>query len=196
MEDGKARLVSRHGNRFKSFPRLTTAIGSALEVQDAVLDGEIVHLGPDGVPQFYDLMRRRSPQHFFAFDLLWLNGCDLRRLPLLERKALLREIVAPQPAYPLSFLYALGLNSRYQPGAAVEAGVSGISAAGLNTRWLPRIPTISSSNISLWTATTARRRRTLRRWETWRFEVGRDLSTCPRPARSAPLGWVHWNRFR
>jgi bifunctional non-homologous end joining protein LigD len=62
------------------------------------LDGEVVHLGEDGCPQFYDLMRRRTPQHFYAFDLLWLNGEDLRDAPLLERKRLLRRLVPKQPS--------------------------------------------------------------------------------------------------
>jgi len=35
----------------------------------------------------------RSPQQFVAFDLLWLNGRDLRQTPLIERKRLLRSIV-------------------------------------------------------------------------------------------------------
>jgi hypothetical protein len=95
---GKGRLVSRHGNTFKSFPELTRSIPLALNVNEAILDGEIVHVGPDGRPLFYDLMRRRSPQHFYAFDLLWLNGCDLRALPLLERKRRLRGIIPRQPS--------------------------------------------------------------------------------------------------
>jgi bifunctional non-homologous end joining protein LigD len=43
-------------------------------------------------------MRRRSPQHFYTFDLLWLDGRDLRGLTLLERKGLLRQVVPPQPS--------------------------------------------------------------------------------------------------
>ena len=81
---------------------MTAAIGPALGVTDAVLDGEIVHLGRDGKPQFYSLMRRRCPQYFFAFDLLWLDGRDLRGLPLLERKRRLRMIV---PLTPCPVLY-------------------------------------------------------------------------------------------
>jgi bifunctional non-homologous end joining protein LigD len=85
-------LVSRNRNAFETFPVLAEGIGSAIP-HEAVLDGEIVYLGPDGFPRFYDLMRRRSPQHFYAFDLLWLDGRDLRALPLLKRKAMLRKLV-------------------------------------------------------------------------------------------------------
>ncbi len=103
VEDGRVRLVSRNGSTFKSFPELTAAIGPALGVRDAVLDGEIVHLGNDGKPEFYSLMRRRCPQYFFAFDLLWLDGRDLRALPLLERKRLLGGVV-PQAACPVLYV--------------------------------------------------------------------------------------------
>jgi len=57
------------------------------------MDCEIVFLGENGRPRFYDLMRRRSPQYFYAFDLLWIDGKDLRGLPLLERKKRLAWIV-------------------------------------------------------------------------------------------------------
>src|SRR5205807_1398428 len=66
--------------------------------ESAVLDGEIVYLGSDGRPEFYNLMRRRTPQHFYAFDILWLDGKDLRGLPLLERKHILRSVIPVQPA--------------------------------------------------------------------------------------------------
>jgi hypothetical protein len=39
----------------------------------AILDGEIVRPGPDGRLMFYELMRRRGPFCFYAFDLLWLE---------------------------------------------------------------------------------------------------------------------------
>jgi hypothetical protein len=59
----------------------------------AILDGEIVHPGPDGRSMFYELMRRRGPFCFYAFDLLWLDGKDLRDRTLLERKGLLRNLL-------------------------------------------------------------------------------------------------------
>jgi bifunctional non-homologous end joining protein LigD len=74
-----------------------------LKAESAVLDGEIVYLGTDGRPEFYNLMRRRTPQHFYAFDRLWLDGKDFRELLLIERKRILRRMVPSQPA-PL--LYA------------------------------------------------------------------------------------------
>jgi hypothetical protein len=46
---------------------------------------------------FYELMRRCGPFCFYAFDLLWLDGRDLRGLPLSERKALLRKLLPRKP---------------------------------------------------------------------------------------------------
>jgi hypothetical protein len=78
IDSGQCWLVSRRGTAYKSFPQLCAAIGAAIPGQ-AVLDGEIVHLDAQGKPRFYDLMRRRMPQHYFAFGLLWLASRDLRR---------------------------------------------------------------------------------------------------------------------
>ena len=55
----------------------------------------------DVIEQQLDLIevgRRRTPQHFYAFDILWLDGKDLRGLPLLERKQILRGVVPVRPA--------------------------------------------------------------------------------------------------
>src|SRR5947209_6935048 len=91
LEKGKVRLLSRNGNAFKNFPDLCSTMAASIETESAVLDGEIVLLGQDGRPEFYNLMRRRSPQYFSAFDVLWLDGEDLRMLPLIERKKVLRR---------------------------------------------------------------------------------------------------------
>ena len=65
------------------------SIANELEGEDAILDGEIVVLNEEGKSQFYDLMFNRSEPVFAAFDILWLDGEDLRNLPLVERKSIL-----------------------------------------------------------------------------------------------------------
>jgi ATP-dependent DNA ligase len=87
---------------------LCAAIGQALPGQ-LVLDGEIVYLGKDGCPRFYDLMRRRTPQYFYAFDLLWKDGQDLQELPLIQRKRLLKTIVKA-PALFVDHLVGRGVD--------------------------------------------------------------------------------------
>ena len=72
---------------------MTSALRSVLRVRDAVIDGEVVCLDGDGRPQFRELLFSRAAPSFVAFDLLAPNGRDLRRLPLLERKQLLRRVI-------------------------------------------------------------------------------------------------------
>ena len=76
---------------------LCAAIASGLKVENAILDGEIVCVGPDGRPLFNQLLYRRGNPYMYAFDILWLNGQDLRKLPLVERKRRLRRLIPPQP---------------------------------------------------------------------------------------------------
>jgi bifunctional non-homologous end joining protein LigD len=84
VEGGTCRLVSRNHNAFKTFQPLAEAIGQDLSGRAAILDREIVRPGPDGRPLFYELMRRRGPFCFFAFDLLWLDARDPRDRPLVS----------------------------------------------------------------------------------------------------------------
>src|SRR5436305_859352 len=108
-ENGAARLVSRNGNVYKSFPRLADEIGLHLSGFDGtILDGEIVCLDTDGRPQFEQLFRRRGEPYFYAFDLLFLGDRDLRALPLTERKRALRDVV---PRSDSRLLYANHVDS-------------------------------------------------------------------------------------
>ena len=91
--EGHCRLVSRRNYVYKSFGTLCESVGADLKVEDAVLDGEIVCLDQNGHSQFNRLMYRRGDPYFYAFDLLWLNGEDLREWTLVDRKRALRKIV-------------------------------------------------------------------------------------------------------
>jgi bifunctional non-homologous end joining protein LigD len=88
----ETRILSRNQKDLgKKFPEITSSI-AALDVQDVVIDGEIVALDDRGRPSFqllqgYDMGLVRPPIVFYAFDLLRLNGEDLRGLPIEERKA-------------------------------------------------------------------------------------------------------------
>jgi bifunctional non-homologous end joining protein LigD len=89
-----ARLLSRNRNRFRHLDPLAAALAKRLRVTEAILDGEVICANQTGRPIFLDLLRRRKPAAFVAFDLLWLNGEDLRMLPLVERKKRLRRLLA------------------------------------------------------------------------------------------------------
>ena len=93
IEQRHGQLFSRNGNIFRGFGDLATWIADHLKVETAVLDGEIACVDEAGRPQFRDLLFRKRQCIFIAFDLLYLNGRDLRVLPLLERKAMLKKLL-------------------------------------------------------------------------------------------------------
>ena len=98
----RCELISRNGHVFKSWPQLSEEIAHAVRASDVVLDGEICCLRPDGRSDFKSLLFRREWPYFYAFDLLALNGRDLRSLPLLERK---RRLFAIMPRIESRVLY-------------------------------------------------------------------------------------------
>lgn len=92
IADGACQLVSRRRNTYKSCASLKDSLAE-LRVKNAVLDGEIVYLDAAGRSIFKDVLHRRGEPLFYTFDLLWLNGRDLRSLPLLKRKNRLQRLL-------------------------------------------------------------------------------------------------------
>jgi bifunctional non-homologous end joining protein LigD len=93
IDNGKCDLVSRNGNTFRNFKELAAWMAENLRVESAVIDGEIACVDDTGRSIFNDLLFRRRECVFFAFDLLHLNGEDLRGVPLVERKARLKRLL-------------------------------------------------------------------------------------------------------
>jgi bifunctional non-homologous end joining protein LigD len=96
VEDGEARLKTRKGLDWTDKFGAIAEQGSTLP--DALIDGEIAAIDPNGVPDFSALQAaiadgKTDGLIFFAFDLLFAGGEDLRALPLRERKARLRELL-------------------------------------------------------------------------------------------------------
>ncbi len=86
-------LLSRAKNSFtQRFPEIAQAVGR-LGYSRLVLDGEIVALDAEGRPSFQLLQNSDTAAHvrYYLFDLLNLNGRDLRGLPLSERKEMLKQ---------------------------------------------------------------------------------------------------------
>jgi bifunctional non-homologous end joining protein LigD len=96
VEDGEARLKTRKGLDWTEKFQAIAKEGSSLP--DVLVDGEIVALDHNGAPDFSTLQAALSDGKtdnliFFAFDLLFADGMDIRRLPLAERKAQLKELL-------------------------------------------------------------------------------------------------------
>jgi hypothetical protein len=90
------RLYSRPGNDLtQRFPLIVEAL-VGLHSHSCILDGEAVACDDKGMPCFDRLRRRRHDEAVFlyAFDLIELNGDDLRREPLEVRKATLASVLA------------------------------------------------------------------------------------------------------
>jgi bifunctional non-homologous end joining protein LigD len=97
IEPNNPRFISRHGKHMPRFDELARAIAERLKLEDAIFDGELVCLDQAGRPQFNELLFRRGEPYYAAFDLLWLEGKDLRNLPLLKRKERLNNVVSGKP---------------------------------------------------------------------------------------------------
>lgn len=96
IERGRGKFTSKNSHDLKRFQELADALARALGVRDAILDGEIIVMGPRG-PDFRALFFRRGQPAYAAFDLLWLNGRDLRSQPLWRRKRALARLIANSP---------------------------------------------------------------------------------------------------
>ena len=105
IEDGECRLVSRNGHTYRSFDPLRAGVVGALKVKDAILDGEIVCLDAEGRPLFNRLLFRRQTPVYAAFDIVWVNGQDLRDRPLVDHKARLRAILPVESPHLLHVDY-------------------------------------------------------------------------------------------
>ena len=89
------RLITRRGNDWTNrYPLVVEAVNH-LKVRSCLIDGEVVCCDERGVTAFHLLRHRRNePQAFlYAFDLLELNGTDLRKEPIELRKATLASIL-------------------------------------------------------------------------------------------------------
>lgn len=145
-------LRSRNGHDLTArFPEIA---GSALRIlpERYLMDGELVVLNSDGVPDFSLLQSRAKltgtlevaraaiemPCTYFAFDLLCLgdgkgNELDLRRVPLLKRKQQLQKLLPPQGSIRYSDHVVKEGRSTYE--AAVQLGLEGIVAKRRDSRY-------------------------------------------------------------
>ena len=120
--------MSRNRNRFKHLDTLAAALAKRLRVTDTILDGEIICADETGRPIFIEMPRGRHPVCFIAFDLLWLNGEDLRALPLTERKARLTRLLRRRSKHLIAEALSIGGRGRALFAAVEEYDLEGIVA--------------------------------------------------------------------
>ena len=97
LVDGKLAMWSRNEIDLSGrFPQIAAAMAN-LKIGEVVLDGEIVALDEQGVPRF-QLLQQGKRELIFLFDVLWLDGTDLRQQRYEERRRLLEKLLRRPPA--------------------------------------------------------------------------------------------------
>ena len=151
LDGGSVRLVSRNQNDMTAaYPELGS-IGDSVKARTAVLDGEIVALDEKGRPSF-SLMQQRTgvgeggrrirrtrddiPVVYYVFDLLYLDGYDLRQAELEQRKELLASILALSDLVRYSDHYVGQGKALFE--AAAQRGLEGIVAKRRNSYYLQK----------------------------------------------------------
>ncbi|HEY3820725.1 MAG TPA: DNA ligase D [Polyangiaceae bacterium] len=146
---GDARLYTRKGNDWTDrFPPIAAAV-ARLGARECIVDGEACVVDDEGRPSFKKLQEWLAGQTkhahvgFAAFDLLWLDGRDLRAEPLEARRELLEKLLEGAEA-PMSFSRAAEGDPVELVRAAKEAGLEGLMAkrkgspyvSGRSSSWL------------------------------------------------------------
>lgn len=139
-QDQTLRLTGRRGTSLTGhFPELRY-LRAHLAAESFVVDGELVVLDPEGRPEFSRVLSRlKAPSHrafkrlartdkatYYIFDLLYLDGHDLRGLPLERRRALLAEVFRPNPWIRLS--ETISGSGRALFALTLERGLEGLMA--------------------------------------------------------------------
>ncbi|MFE4951421.1 ATP-dependent DNA ligase [Leifsonia sp. NPDC056665] len=142
VRDGAVRLTTRNGNDVTvTYPDLAGLVGLAGD-HDLILDGEIVTLTPKGRPDFGLLQTRmgltrpaevraaaeRAPAHYFVFDLLELDGTDLRKKTYDERRAVLQDTLRPPKDDPVQVPPAFAGDVDHAISSSRELGLEGVMA--------------------------------------------------------------------
>ncbi len=124
---GSCEIRSRRDFQFDRFNELCQRILAVIGPREFILDGEVVALNRQGKPVFRDLLRGHGFLAFAAFDLLWLDGTDMRQRPLLERKKALNELL-PEDTAPLYKILTLEEHGRALLSAIKKMDLEGIVA--------------------------------------------------------------------
>ena len=140
IDDGKVRLQTRAGRTVDDeYPQLQ-AITNLVSARQAILDGEIVALDEEGRPSFQLLQNRGREEHpmqYVVFDIVYLDGQRLFKVPLEDRKRLLRNVVRDSALLKYSE-HVVGEGTAFFK-AAKEKRLEGIVAKRLDSPYQPGV---------------------------------------------------------
>jgi bifunctional non-homologous end joining protein LigD len=134
--DGEAAMLSRNELDLAArFPRIHAAL-KKLKIGEIVVDGEVVVLDEQGAPRF-QLLQQGGNEKMFLFDVLWLEGEDLRRKPYIERRKILEKLCAKAPE-GITVSKILKMSGEEALKFAAGAGWEGIIAKHNQSVYEPR----------------------------------------------------------
>jgi bifunctional non-homologous end joining protein LigD len=156
MANDDIKVFTRNGNDWTKRFRKVAADAYLINAKSAIIDGEIVVPAADGTTDFSVLQNELKGTSnkivMVAFDLMYLNGQDLRKLPLLERKAILQKLIAKTA---IQFSESFELDGREMFKHACRTGLEGV----VSKVWDSRYPTDRNND---WVKVTCAQRETLR----------------------------------
>ncbi|RUW50836.1 RNA ligase family protein [Mesorhizobium sp. M8A.F.Ca.ET.021.01.1.1] len=144
-EEG-VRIFTRRGLDWTAKYRDLAKEAGDLDVDSAIIDGEVIVLNDAGLSDFGALRkaisRRQHDLYFVAFDLLHINGLDIRDMPLEERREILAEMIPV--GQHIQFSQALPGEARVIFHLIDQAGMEGMVSkrrdskyrSGMSTNWL------------------------------------------------------------
>jgi hypothetical protein len=144
LDAGRVKIITRRGNDWtQKYPAIAKAI-AGLPAQDAYLDGELCGVLPDGRTAFnliqYAADASQGSLVFFLFDLLFLDGEDIRDLPLVDRKARLEAFLVGAPRSLRYNDHQIGQGPAFHR-LACEHGLEGIVSKRIDGRYEPDLRT-------------------------------------------------------
>jgi bifunctional non-homologous end joining protein LigD len=142
-EGGEVKLVTRNGNDWTArLPQLARALKS-MELPDGWYDGEIIMPG-DRLPADFQALQgafdtqRTGHIVYYLFDIPYCAGYDLREVPLLERRAVLQQVVERKPHEKVRFSAVFDAKPEEVMESACRLGLEGIIAKRKNSAYVPR----------------------------------------------------------
>ena len=155
LRDAAVKVFTRRGNDWTNRFRKVAADAWNINAGSAIIDGEAVVPAADGTTDFSVLQNELKGGSkrivMVAFDLLYLNGYDLLKLPLFERKALLKKIVFETD---IQSSESFEIDGREMYKHACKTGLEGVVSKVRDSRYV-------SGRVNDWVKKTCAQRETL-----------------------------------
>lgn len=147
VDNGQVSLFTRsRRERTEWYPEIS-AVGKLLNCSKAILDGELIVLDDNGKPSFRNIMKRERirrkeilpryqrsyPVHYMVFDILLIDGKDLRKVPMVDRKQLLNKTLNSSDIIRMVTDY---IDGKALFSVVKDKGMEGIVSKRIDSRYI------------------------------------------------------------